>query len=132
MNAQDSLSSAGIFAFLDKDIDDIPVLVDGTPKISTLTLNRHTFIKKPIIAARPQALLDSPGIVRPEGCPPFADGFVGDGDSTFSKQIFDVAKTERKSVIQPHGIGDDVRWKTISAISEFLFHTDIVAESWAT
>lgn len=77
-----SLISVGTFAFLNKDINEIPVLVDGTPKIST--------------------------------------------------QIFDVAKTVRKSVIQPHGIGDDVRWKTISAMSEFLFHTGIVAESWAT
>ncbi len=58
--------------------------------------------------------------------------FVGDRNATFCKQVFDVAKTERKSMIEPHGMGDDVRWKTISTISQCLFHTDIVTENWAT
>ncbi len=61
-----------------------------------------------------------------------ADGFVGDRNSTFGKQIFDIAKTESESTIEPHGMGDDVWWKTIPTLNEFMFHTHIVAESALT
>ena len=61
--------------------------------------------------------------MRSKGYTPLPNSFVGYRDSTFSKQILDVAKTECESMIEPHGTQDDVGWKTISTITEFLFHT---------
>ncbi len=38
---------------LHEDLDEVTVLVDNTPKISTLTLNRYDdFVEEPSIAAR--------------------------------------------------------------------------------
>ena len=71
-------------------------------------------------------------VVRPEGCTPLADNFVGDSDATFCEQVFHVSKAKGESMIEPHGVRDDIRWKMISTISEFLFHTRIVAESALT
>ena len=85
-----------------------------------------------MITARSIGLLDPPCVMRSKGYTPLPNSFVGYRDSTFSKQILDVAKTECESMIEPHGTRDDVGWKTISTIAEFLFHTHIVVESWVT
>ena len=113
-----SFGSTGIFAFLNEDIDDITILVDGAPQIAALALNRHgDFIEKPAITARPAGLANHSCIVRPEGCTPLPDSFVGDSDSAFSKQIFYFAKTECEPVVEPHGVRDDVWWETISTVA---------------
>lgn len=115
---EESLGRAGIFSFLNEDIDEVTVLVDCSPKVPTLALSRHgDFIEKPTIPARPAGLLDSSCIVRSEGCTPLVDGFIGDCNSTFGKQIFDVAKAECEAMIEPNGAGDDVGREAISAVA---------------
>jgi hypothetical protein len=41
---------------------------------------------------------------------PQADRLPSDDDSPFSQDIFDIAVTEVESIVEPNGIGNDVRW----------------------
>ena len=61
----------------------------------------------------PQAL----GVLEPEGQAPLPDRFVRDGNPALREEILDVPKTEAESVVQPHGVGDDLGWKTVSAVA---------------
>jgi len=39
---------------------------------------------------------------------------------TLGEHIFDIAKAERKPEIQPDGVLDDCRWKSVAGIGDFL------------
>jgi hypothetical protein len=41
---------------------------------------------------------------------PLPDGFRGHDDPALGEQFFNVAKTERKTERQPHGVADNLRW----------------------
>ena len=43
--------------------------------------------------------------------------FIGDGDPTFGKQLFDLSETEAEPMVQPDGATDDLRWKTKTAVA---------------
>ena len=115
---EESLGGARIFTFLNQDIDDITILVHRSPQIPASTLNRHGhFIEEPTITTWPMRFSDSSSVVRPEGCTPLADSFVGDSDATFCEQVFYVSKAKCESMIEPHGVGDDVWWEAISTVA---------------
>ena len=115
---KESLGGSSIFALLNEDVDDVTVLVHGTPKVSARTLNPDgDFIEKPAITTRPAGLPNSAGKVRTKGGSPLADGFVGDGYATLGKQIFDIPKTECETVIEPNGVGDNAGRKSVSAVA---------------
>jgi hypothetical protein len=58
----------------------------------------------------------SAGINRPEFDTPETDSFSADSDAPFSEQIFDIAMAEVESIVEPHGVGNDVRWESVSFI----------------
>ena len=104
VSPEEPFGSASVFALLNEDIDDISVLVDSAPKIPSLTLNRYgDFIEEPTITAWSIGLLDPPCVMRSKGYTPLPNSFVGYRDSTFSKQILDVAKTECESMMPGKG-----------------------------
>ena len=45
---------------------------------------------------------------------PRANGFAGDGNSSFQQEFFDVPITQRKSVVEPHGIPDDLKREPVA------------------
>ena len=47
---------------------------------------------------------------------PRANGFVADGDSTFSQEIFYISMTEIESVIEPDCITDDFRRESVAFV----------------
>ena len=51
---------------------------------------------------------------------------IRDGDTTFGKQIFNIAKAERESMIEPNGMANDFRGKPVTFINGF--HPSIVVE----
>ncbi len=61
---------------------------------------------------------------------PLSDGFMGDRNATFRQQFFDFKKTETKTMIQPDGVTDDFRGKTMTLVAGCLnFHAAQSAKS---
>ena len=47
---------------------------------------------------------------------PVPDRFVGDKDSSLREQVFCVSKAQGEPVVQPNGMTDDFRRKTVTPI----------------
>ena len=61
---------------------------------------------------------------------PLPHGFIGHDDSTLGNEFFDIAQTERKAEIQPHGVTNNLRWKTepfVIRSSNVCLHEAILA-----
>ncbi len=69
------------------------------------------------ITISPVLPLQTPGIFRTKLDAPKPDGFITDSNAAFSQQIFDISVTEIESIVEPHGVADDVRRKSVSFIS---------------
>lgn len=95
-------------------------------------LMRYLLIEKPAITATSQACFDPPGELRTEDFAPLPNTLVRHDHTALSEQVFNVAQAQREAMVEPHGAGDDVGWKSITTIRECLFHADIVTASLAT
>jgi hypothetical protein len=58
----------------------------------------------------------SAGIDSAELDTPKTDRFAADGDTSLGKEIFNVTMAQIESVVEPDGIGDDVRWESVSFV----------------
>ena len=58
--------------------------------------------------------LQATGINRSELDAPEADRFADNGDGPFSQEIFNVWVAEIESEVEPDGIGNNVRWESVS------------------
>jgi hypothetical protein len=79
--------------------------------------SRHTLIEVPFVAelaggSRPDIIGEMPAkFLYSE-----THGLVRNDDPTRHQQIFDHTQTERKTKIEPHGMGNYFSWKPIAAI----------------
>ena len=74
---------------LEQDIDDIAVLVNGTPQILSLPLYGHEhFVQQPMVARCRLMTPQTAGVVGPESLTPTPDGFVALNDPALCKQVF--------------------------------------------
>ena len=48
---------------------------------------------------------------------PQSDRFVRNRDASLSEQLFDVSKAHAESVVEPDGVADDFRWKSIAVVA---------------
>ena len=53
----------------------------------------------------------------PEFDKPKADSLASDSETTFCKEILDVAVTEIETIVEPDGVTDDVRWEAVAFVS---------------
>ena len=113
-----------VAVFLYKHIKRVTVLVNGPPQVVQFAPDRDEhFIKEPSVAKPTPALLQLARIFWPKSVAPLSDRFVGNLDPTFRQEIFDVTVAEAEAVVQPNGVTDDFRWKSLSMIVCFgVFH----------
>jgi hypothetical protein len=117
-SAKESLGCTLIAARLQQNIDDITVLIPGTPKILLLAVDSdEEFVQIPGITEASLLLLKTSGIVGPEFPAPLADGFLRNNDSAFGQKIFHITEAQTEAVIDPYGIADDFRWEAVSAVT---------------
>ena len=103
---------------LDKDIDQITVLVHCTPEMLTLTVDRdEDFVQKPRIAEATLTSLQPPSVVGAELRAPLPNGFVRHDDASCGQQVLDIPEAQALSVVQPHSVADDVRRKAMSKVA---------------
>ena len=73
------------------------------------------------------------GVVPAERQAPLADGFVGDRNAPLGQQIFDIPEAETVSVVEPHGVADDVGRKAMPEVAgSARCHPDIVPRAELT
>ena len=99
---------------LHEDIDHVAVLVHRPPEILTPTANRHEyFVQKPRVSELPLSSLQPPRVVGAELLAPLPDGLVRHGDAPFGEEVLYVPEAHAVSVVEPHGVADDLRQKAM-------------------
>ena len=89
--AEEALCGASIATRLDEDVDHIAALVDGTPEIPPLALDRdEELVQVPRVTQSSFSPLQRAGVIGAKLPAPLSDGLVGDGDSAFRQEILDV------------------------------------------
>lgn len=108
-----------IAARLQQNINDITILIHGTPKILLLAVDSdEEFIQIPSITEAALFLLKTSGIVGSEFPAPLADGFVRNNYSAFGQKIFNITEARTEAMIDPYGVADDFRRETVSVVTE--------------
>ena len=82
----------------------------------TVDLYEH-FINVEGIAVSSVLSLQSSSIYSSEFDAPQPDGFVADGDATFSEQVFNIPMTQIESIVEPNRIANDIWRESVSFIS---------------
>jgi hypothetical protein len=104
---------------LDEDLEDLALVVDGTPQIHLLARDPDNhFVEMPAIARSRTAPSQAPSDRGSEFEHPTANAFVGEVEATLGKQLLDIAIAQGEAKVQPHGVVDDDRRKTMPAIGD--------------
>jgi hypothetical protein len=110
--------AARITPGLDEDVDHITVLVDGPPEILLPTLDVHEqFVQVPGVAQPSTPASKHPGVLGTEGLTPLPNGLVGHGDTPLGQEILGISEAQTETVVQPDGMTDDRRWKSVSVVA---------------
>ena len=105
-------------AGLDEEVDQVTVLVHRAPEILALTVDRdEDFVQEPCISESTLSALQPPGVVGAELPAPLPNGFVRHEDASFGQQILDIPEAQAVSVVEPHGVADDVRRKAMPQVA---------------
>ena len=104
---------------LDEDVDEVTVLVNRPPEIPSAALDLHKqLVEIPGIAQAPTPSPQRPRVLRTKGLTPLPNRLVGNDDATLREQVLGIAETQAEPVIQPDGVADDFRWKSVSSVAE--------------
>jgi len=117
-SAKEPLGGTLIAARLQENINDITVLIHGTPKILLLAVDSdEEFVQIPGVTEASLFLLETSGIVGSEFPAPSPDGFVRNDDSAFGQKIFNVPEAQTEAMIDPYRVADDFRRETVSVVT---------------
>jgi hypothetical protein len=117
-SAQEPLGRRLVAVRLQQNIDDIPVLIHGTPKILLPAIDSdEELVQIPGIPETTLVLLQTFGLVGSEFPAPAPDRFVRNSDSAFGQQIFRIPKAQTEAMIDPHRVADDFRRETVSVVT---------------
>jgi hypothetical protein len=96
-------------AALHEDVKDRPVLIDGPPAIVAFAMDREEhFIQMLRVARSGLSMAQLMGIRWPERPAPVPHGFVGQDDTTFGHERFDIPIAQAKAEVQPDTVADDL------------------------
>ena len=91
---KESLCRKPVPTRLHQDVNDVAVLIDGTPEVLQLAVDSDEhFVQIPRIAEPTLASFESPGILGAEFDRPLSDRFVRHDHSTLCEQILDIPET---------------------------------------
>ncbi len=102
-----------ISARLHEDVNQVPVLIDGTPQILPLTVDRDKdFVQKPRIPETTPSSFQLPCVLGSEIKTPLSDGFVGNDDPA----LRDIPEAQAEPIVMPDGVANDFGRKTVSVV----------------
>lgn len=104
----ETLGSFRISARLDKNIERITVGVDSTPEPMRHAVDRnHNLVEVPFVVRPRPVTAYARGEMRSKPIDPAAYCFSADHHATFGKQIFNIRRTQRKTMVRPDRVGND-------------------------
>ena len=102
---------------LDKNIDYVPVLVNRAPEIlSWPWMVTKSSSRCQVSPKRPCRRLSVRALLGAELLTPLSDGLVGDYDPALRQKVFNISEAQAESMIEPDGMADDIRRKSVSLI----------------
>ena len=66
------------------------------------------------------AFLVFAGVIRSKLLAPLTNGFIRDGDTPFSQQLFNLTEADTESMVEPDGVADDFGWETVALVAELF------------
>lgn len=111
-----SLSLPGWLMGVFHNVEHSPMLIDCSPEGVPLAIDRKKDLVQVPLVATAKATRQFIGIHLPEFEVPLSYGFVGQYDSALGHELFDVARAEGKTEIQPGAVTDDVGWKAVAFV----------------
>ncbi len=93
----------------------VPIRVDSPPEPELLAIDgNNDFIQVPFVKGARSIALDTIGEMMAKPVYPVPDGFPANHHVAFGKQFLDIRRAERKTMIRPNRIGDDLARKTVA------------------
>ena len=100
-------------------IEDISLLIDSAPKIASLAIDGdHNLVEMPDIMAAGRLTLQATGVVGAEFDRLASNGFVGHDNAALKQHFLDQTQAQGKTEIEPYGMGDDLRWETMTLVPD--------------
>src|SRR6266700_454974 len=114
---QETLGGYLIAPFLDQDVQDDAVLVNGSPQPAAFAadLQGH-FVQMPLVTGSRSSSTQPCSESRTELGAPLTDRLMADNDAALGEQILNVAEAEVETKVQPHGVRDDLGRETVASI----------------
>jgi hypothetical protein len=103
---------------LHQNIEDVPVLVHGSPEIVPSTMNREKYlIPMPLIARPGTSTAQLIGVLLAKLATPFPDRLVGHDHAADAQKLLHISVTEAEPVVQPHAMATDLSWEAVVLVS---------------
>jgi hypothetical protein len=113
---------------LDQHVEDLALVVDGTPEIHPLAGDPHHHLVQMPAIARPRATLAQPSRDRGTELQRPPHRFVGNVEPSLGQQLLDVAVAQGEAEIEPDRVLDDLRREAMAAVAE-RSHADILPDT---
>ena len=109
----------GVASALDQHVEDLALVIDGTPQIHPLAGDPHHHLVEMPAIARPRATPTQPSCDRgTELQHPAPHRFVGDVKPSFGQQLLDIAVAQGEAEIEPDRVQDDLGREAMAALAE--------------
>jgi hypothetical protein len=112
--AKELLGGVLIAPALDQAIEDMVVLIDGSPEVMALTINceKH-LIQVPFVAWLRASVPQLVSVVLPKLQTPLPDGFMSDVDTALEHDLLHIAIAQGEAVVEPDAMANDFAWKAV-------------------
>ena len=112
---EEPFSRPAIAPRLHQDVEHVAVLVHGPPQILLPPPDLdEQLVQMPGVALAAPAVPQPPCVVEPERSTPMSNRLIRYGDTPFGEEIFDIPKTQAETMVEPDGVTDDFRGKSVS------------------
>ncbi len=130
---EEPLGSLPISSLLEQDIDRVPILIDRSPQVETLSPDGHEeLVQMSDVAQLAFAISQPARIGGSELSAPVSNRLVGNDDPSLGQEILDVSQAEGKSVVEPDGMADDRRWEAVTGVAGPVLHLAILPDARLT
>src|SRR5258708_916064 len=121
---------------LHQNIKHVAILINSSPQIVGFAVDFQVhLVHMPCISAARTATAQLVGIHLPKLKAPLTHSFIRHDDSALCQKLFDIAKTERETEIDPNSVPDNFRWEAKAFVAwsrSICFHAAILAYCSAT
>ena len=115
--AKEAFRCTPIATGLHEDVDDVTVLIHGTPQILPFTVDGdEDLAQKPRIAESTMSALQTPCKFGTELRAPPTDCLVRHDGSSFGEYILDIPEAETEFEVEPDCMTDNFAWISVPAI----------------